>query len=110
MELGLNVEMELSGRAFAICYYVEPGGVWWTSVLNPALPPQRHRPDTWPEHQLGRFFITTFMFSLLIRNAVLILNIFCGSNAEVSSVSLFHSFFLSYAITVIVILVCFGIL
>ena len=23
----------------------------WTSVLNSALPPQRHRPDTQPEHQ-----------------------------------------------------------
>ena len=30
---------------------MEPGGLWWTSALNAALPPQRHRPDTWPEHQ-----------------------------------------------------------
>ena len=27
------------------------GGLWWTSVLNSALPPQRHRPDTLLEHQ-----------------------------------------------------------
>ena len=39
-----------SGRAFAIWYYVELGGVWWTNVLNSALPPQRHRPDTRLEH------------------------------------------------------------
>ena len=30
---------------------MEPGGLWWTSVLNSAFPPQRHRPDTWPEDQ-----------------------------------------------------------
>ena len=30
---------------------MEPGGLWWTSVLNLALPPQRHRPDTRLEHQ-----------------------------------------------------------
>ena len=30
---------------------MELGGLWWTNVLNSALPPQRHRPDTWPEHQ-----------------------------------------------------------
>ena len=30
---------------------MEPGGLWWTSVLNLALPPQRHRPDTQPKHQ-----------------------------------------------------------
>ena len=28
-----------------------PGGLWWSNVLNPALPPQRLRPDTRPEHQ-----------------------------------------------------------
>ena len=27
------------------------GGLWWTNVLNLALPPQRHRPDAQPEHQ-----------------------------------------------------------
>ena len=27
------------------------GGLWWTNVLNLALPPQRLRPDTRPEHQ-----------------------------------------------------------
>ena len=27
------------------------GGLWWTSVLNLALPPQRHRPDAHSEHQ-----------------------------------------------------------
>ena len=30
---------------------MEPGGVWWTNVLNLALPPQRHRPDTRTEHE-----------------------------------------------------------
>ena len=50
MELGLSIEMEISGRAFAIRYYVDPGGLWWTNVLNSALPPQRHRPDTQLEH------------------------------------------------------------
>ena len=24
---------------------MELGGLWWTNVLNSALPPQRHRPD-----------------------------------------------------------------
>ena len=28
-----------------------PGGLWWSNVLNLALPPQRLRPDTRPEHQ-----------------------------------------------------------
>ena len=51
MQLGLSVEMEISGRAFAIWYYMEPGSLWWTNVLNSAVPPQRHRPDTPPEHQ-----------------------------------------------------------
>ena len=50
VELGLSGEMEISGRAFAIWYYLEPGSLWWTNVLNWALPPQRHRPDTWQEH------------------------------------------------------------
>ena len=43
--------MEISGRAFAIWYYMEPGGLWWTNVLISALPPQSHRPDTRLEHQ-----------------------------------------------------------
>ena len=30
---------------------MEPGGLRWTNVLNLALPPQRLRPDTKPEHQ-----------------------------------------------------------
>ena len=30
---------------------MELGGLWWTTVLNSALPPQRHRSDTRPEHQ-----------------------------------------------------------
>ena len=25
---------------------MRPGGLWWTNVLNSALPPQRLRPDT----------------------------------------------------------------
>ena len=48
---GLSVEKEISGRAFAILYYVDPGCLWWSNVLNSALPPQRLRPDTQPEHQ-----------------------------------------------------------
>ena len=51
MDLGLSLEMAISGRAFAVCYYVELGGLWWTSVLNSALPLQMHRPDTWLEQQ-----------------------------------------------------------
>ena len=51
MELGFSIEMEVSGRAFATWYYVELGGLWWTNVLNSALPPQRHSPDTQLEHQ-----------------------------------------------------------
>ena len=30
---------------------MELGGLWWTNVLNLALPPQRHRPDTQVEHE-----------------------------------------------------------
>ena len=30
---------------------MELGGLWWTSDLNSALPHQRHRPDTWLEHE-----------------------------------------------------------
>ena len=30
---------------------MEQGGLWWANVLNSALPSQRHRPDTRPEHQ-----------------------------------------------------------
>ena len=51
VELGLSVETEISGRALADWYYLEPEGLWWTNVLNSALPPQRLRPDTWLEHQ-----------------------------------------------------------
>ena len=44
--------MLISGRfsLFDITWSWEVSG-GWTSVLNSALPPQRHRPDTWPEHQ-----------------------------------------------------------
>ena len=30
---------------------MELGCLWWTNVLNSALPPQRHRPDTSLEHE-----------------------------------------------------------
>ena len=30
---------------------MELRGLWWTNVLNLALPPQRHKPDTRLEHQ-----------------------------------------------------------
>ena len=46
MELGLGVESEISGRALADCYYMVSGGLWWSNVLNSALPPRRLRPDT----------------------------------------------------------------
>ena len=51
VELGFSIEIEISGRAVADCYYVGPGGLWWSSVLNSAVPPQRLRPDTMAEHQ-----------------------------------------------------------
>ena len=51
VELGLSVETEISGGALAYWYYVGPGGLWWSNVLNLLLPPQRLRPDTRPEHQ-----------------------------------------------------------
>ena len=51
VELGLNIVMEISGRALTNCYYVGLGGLWWSNVLNLGLPPQRLRPDTRPEHQ-----------------------------------------------------------
>ena len=51
MQLGLSIEMEISGRALADWYYMELGGLWWSTVPNSALPPQRLRPDTPPEHQ-----------------------------------------------------------
>ena len=51
VELGLNIEMQISGRVLTDWYYVGPGGLWYTNVLNSALPPQRLRPDTQPEYQ-----------------------------------------------------------
>ena len=51
MDLVVSIEMEISGRSFAIWYYVEPGGLCWSNVLNLAFPLQRLRPDTQPEHQ-----------------------------------------------------------
>ena len=51
VELGLSVETEIPGRALADWYYVGPGGLWWSNILNLPLPPQRLRPDTRPEHQ-----------------------------------------------------------
>ena len=36
---------------FTIWCYMELGGLLWTSILNLALPRQRHSPDTWLEHQ-----------------------------------------------------------
>ena len=51
VELNLSVEVEISGRALFDWYYVGPGGLSWSSVLNSALPPERLRPGTCPEHQ-----------------------------------------------------------
>ena len=41
VELCLSVETEISGRAVTNLYYVELGGLWWSNVLNSALPPWR---------------------------------------------------------------------
>ena len=43
VQLGLSIEIEISGRALANWYYVGLGGLWWSNVLNSALPPQRLR-------------------------------------------------------------------
>ena len=51
VELGLSVETEISGRALTDWYFVLPWGLWWSNVLNLALPCQRLRPDTRPEHK-----------------------------------------------------------
>ena len=51
MELGLSAETEISGIAFPDWYYMGPGSLCWSDVLNSALPPQRLRSDTRPEHQ-----------------------------------------------------------
>ena len=50
VELGLSVEMEISGGALTNWYYMGLGGLSWSNVLNSALPPQRLRPNTWLEH------------------------------------------------------------
>ena len=51
MELDLSFETEISGRALADRYHMGLGGLWWSSVLNLALPSQRLRSDTRLEHQ-----------------------------------------------------------
>ena len=51
MKLGLDVEMEISERFLPFGITWSLGGLLWTSVLNSALPPQRHSPDAWLEHQ-----------------------------------------------------------
>ena len=51
--------MEIS-VIFTIWYYVELGGLLWTSVLKLALPPQRYSPHGWLEHQEP--FIHTALF------------------------------------------------
>ena len=51
VELGLSVETEISGRPLTNRYYVGLGGLWWSSVMDSALPPWRLRPDTQLEHQ-----------------------------------------------------------
>ena len=43
VELGLSIEMEMSGRALADWYYLGPGGLWWSNVLNLAIPPLVHQ-------------------------------------------------------------------
>ena len=66
VELGLSIEMEISGWAFVIWYYVGPGGCWWSNVLNSALLPRRHRPDMRPEQQDPVSHIVCLSFRLLI--------------------------------------------
>ena len=51
VELGLSIDTEDSGRVLADWHYMEPRGLWWSNVLNSALPPRRLRADTRPEHQ-----------------------------------------------------------
>ena len=51
---------------------MEPGGLWWTNVLNSALAPQRLRPDPWPEHEDP---VNHTVLSLLVVTPV-----FSGSN------------------------------
>ena len=40
VELGLSTEMEIPGKSLTDWYYVGPGGLWWSNVLNSALPPE----------------------------------------------------------------------
>ena len=51
VELGLSIEMEISGQALIDICYLGLGGLWWSNILNSGLPPQSLRLDTRPEHQ-----------------------------------------------------------
>ena len=51
VELGLSVEMKISGRALADWYYMGLGCFWLSNVLDSALPLRRLRSDTRLEHQ-----------------------------------------------------------
>ena len=44
------------------------GSLWWTNVLNSALPPQRLRPDTQLEHQdpVSHMAFVEFLQGLLV--------------------------------------------
>ena len=46
VELSLRVETEISGRALANLYCMGLGGLWWSSVVDLVLLPQRLRPAT----------------------------------------------------------------
>ena len=45
VELGLSVEEEMFGTALADWYFVGPGSLWWSNILNSAHPLQRLRPE-----------------------------------------------------------------
>ena len=65
MELGLSSETEISRGALADLFYVEPVGLWWSNVLNLALPSQRLRPDTRPEHKDSVSHMARYVSSFL---------------------------------------------
>ena len=73
MKLGLGVEMEISGRFSPFGINVELGGLLWTSVLKLAVPPQRLRRDTQPEHQDPAVSATQHSFLLSYYSLTMVL-------------------------------------
>ena len=74
--------MEISGRSFCVWYYVVLGGLWWANVLNSALPPQRHRPDTRPEHQDPVSHTPCVLLRALLSNILIVYSTTLLSNWE----------------------------